>query len=139
MSLPDFIRISPTAAEVSRMNVWLDEKLASSGVERRLGADLKLCLNEIVANLIFYAFADVATPEVFIEISLRPGRVSATVLDNGAHFDLRDWSIRQDRDLLTGELGGFGIPLIRERASRIAYERSGDLNRLEIDFIAANS
>jgi hypothetical protein len=33
---------------------------------------------------------------------------------------------------MSGEPGGFGLGLIRERASRVDYSRDGDLNRLDI-------
>ena len=50
-----------------------------------------------------------------------------------SYFDLRTWQVPKDRDLMTGEPGGFGIALITERATRISYRRgSGRLNRLKI-------
>ena len=132
MDLSDRITLRPSALEVVRMNAWLDQKFAESGVDRTLAADLKLCLNEIVANLISYGFRDVADPLTFVEIKLEPGCASATVTDNGAYFDIRQWESPKGRDLMTAEPGGFGIDLIKERASRIHYMRIGGLNRLEI-------
>ena len=46
--------------------------------------------------------------------------------------DMREWETPADRDLLSGEPGGFGISLIKERASRVFYTRIGDLNHLVI-------
>jgi anti-sigma regulatory factor (Ser/Thr protein kinase) len=132
MSLADRIRLEPTASEVTRLNGWLDQKFAESGLERSLGADLKLCINEVVANLIAYGFKDTADPSTLVEISLKPGRASATVTDNGAYFDIRDFDAPKDRDLMTAEPGGFGVALIKERASRLDYSRGGGFNRLEI-------
>jgi anti-sigma regulatory factor (Ser/Thr protein kinase) len=132
MSPADQISLKPTAWDVTRLNRWLDENFARSGIEKSLAGDLKLCLNEVMANLISYGFKDTAEPTALIAIKLRPGHASATVADNGAYFDIREWHSPKGRDLLTGDPGGFGIALIKERASRIDYRREGDCNLLEI-------
>jgi anti-sigma regulatory factor (Ser/Thr protein kinase) len=132
MSVTDLIRLNPSACEVSRLNAWFDRRCADSGIETTLAADLKLCVNEILANLIGYGFRGTPCPVTVVEITLRPGCASATIVDNGAYFDLREFSLPKDRDLRTAEIGGFGIELIKERASRISYRRVGDLNRLDI-------
>ena len=138
MILNDEISLKPATLEVVRLNTWLDQKFAESGIEQSLAADLKLCLNEIVANLISYAFKDNADPVILIDITLEQGRASATVADNGVYFDPHEWTSPKNRDLMTGELGGFGIALIKERASRIGYVRAGGLNRLSVVCEAAS-
>lgn len=132
MSPADQISLKPTAWEVARLNAWLDENFTRSGVEKSLAADLKLCLNEVMANLMNYGFRDIAEPSVLIEIRLRPGHASASVIDNGNYFDIRDWIPPKARDLMTGDPGGFGIALIKERASHINYRRENERNRLDI-------
>lgn len=132
MTLADQISLKPTALEVRRLNKWLDEKLVDSGVEKSLGDDLKLCLNEVLANLIAYGFRHTAEPFTLVQVRLEPGRASATVYDNGDRFDIREWQTPKDRDLRTAEPGGFGVALIKERASSIEYMREGELNRLDI-------
>lgn len=133
MSLNKSIGLLPTASDVTRFNVWFDQHCAASGIEKTLGADLKLCINEVLANLISYGFNHTAAPLAAVEIDLRPGCASAKVIDNGMHFDLRDWPpVPKDRDLMTAPPGGFGIALIKERASRMSYRRVGDLNEFEM-------
>jgi len=133
MSLKKSIGLLPTASDVTRFNTWFDLECTASGVERRLAANLKLCVNEVLANLISYGFSDTPAPMAAVEIDLRPGRASAKVIDNGVYFDLRDWPpVSKDRDLLTGPPGGFGIALIKEHATAMSYKRIGDLNEFEI-------
>ena len=126
------ISLNPTASEVARFNAWFDQKCVESGIESNLGADLKLCLNEVLANLISYGFKDTPDPTTIVEIKLQPGRASATVTDNGSYFDMRKWQVPKDRDLMTGEPGGFGIALINERATRLFSTRIGELNHLVV-------
>lgn len=132
MMLADHISLEPTASDVSRFNAWFDRKCAESGLEKTLGADLKLCINEVLANLISYGFKDTLDPSTTVEISLQPGCASAVVTDNGQPFDIREWQISKNRNLMTDEPGGFGIALIRERATYVDCTRDGELNRLEI-------
>jgi anti-sigma regulatory factor (Ser/Thr protein kinase) len=133
MSLKNSIGLLPTASDVTRFNVWFDQQCASSGVEKTLAADLKLCVNEVLANLISYGFSDTTAPMAAVEIALRPGYASAKVIDNGIYFDLRDWPpVQKNRDLMTAPPGGFGIALIKERATEMSYKRVGDLNEFEI-------
>ena len=126
------IKLQPTPSDVTRLNAWLDQIFSESRIEKALAADLKLCLNEVVANLISYGLKDIREPFVSIDINLRPGCAKAVVRDNGFHFNIRTWPLQKDRDLMSCEPGGFGVALIRERASRIDYAREGNFNRFEI-------
>jgi anti-sigma regulatory factor (Ser/Thr protein kinase) len=71
-----------------------------------IATDLKLCLDEIVANLIGHAFAETAEPHIVVVIELQKHVAKAEMRDNGIHFD------------------------IRHRAGSIDYERVGGINRL---------
>lgn len=132
MSLAGWIRLSPTAAEVSRFNDWFDRRCAASDIEKSLAADMKLCINEVLANFISYGFKNTANPSIVVNVWLRPGRAMARIFDNGTYFDFRKWERPADRDLPTAEPGGYGIALIKERASRICYGRFCGVNRLKI-------
>ena len=68
-----------------------------------------------------------------VKIRLRPDRAVARIMDNGTYFDLRGWEPRADRNLPAAEaVGGYGIGLIKERASSIHYARFCGINRLKI-------
>lgn len=126
------ISLAPRPAEVSRFNIWLDEKLAESSLDRSLAADLKLCLNEVLANLIAYGLNDIPDGSILVDVRLEPTGAVAVVADNGTYFDIKDYRPVNNRDLMYGEVGGFGVALIKERASRIDYRRSCGLNWLTI-------
>lgn len=127
------IVLKPSVCEITRFNSWLDSAFTAAKLDNVIAADLKLCLNEVIANLISYGFAGTCDPEIEIEIALQKGVATATVFDNGLYFDLRKWTpLERPKDLLTAGIGGFGITLIRERASRIDYQRIDGRNRLTI-------
>jgi anti-sigma regulatory factor (Ser/Thr protein kinase) len=137
MTLADRVSLKPTASEVSRFNTWFDARCTASGIGTTLAADLKLCINEVLANAISYGFADTTDPWIKVRITLDPKRASATIVDNGTYFDLRTWEVPKDRDLKTAEPGGFGIALIKERARQIGYWRLCGRNYLKIVCLAA--
>jgi anti-sigma regulatory factor (Ser/Thr protein kinase) len=136
--MADRISLKPTASEVSRFNTWFDHRCAVSGIGPTLAADLKLCINEVLANAITYGFNDAAHPWIMVRIGLGTHRASATIVDNGSYFDLTTWRGPEQRNLMTDEPGGFGIALVRERASEIRYWRFCRRNHLRIRCEAAD-
>jgi anti-sigma regulatory factor (Ser/Thr protein kinase) len=131
--LSDRIALRPVASDVVRLNAWLDGAFAASSLENPIAADLKLCLNEVFDNLVEYAFKEMAQPLIEVEIALAPGSAEASILDNGAYFDIRRWPAPvMPKDLKTAKPGGFGVALIHALASQIGYERVDGVNRLTI-------
>ncbi len=132
MSETSRMSLNLTASDVTRFNGWLDSRCAASGLDPKLAADIKLCLNEVLANLMSYGLKHTPQPLTVVDLTLHPGCARAAITDNGAFFDMRDWEMPAERDLLNGDPGGFGISLIKERASKVFYTRIGDLNHLII-------
>lgn len=127
------LKLKPVIPEINRLNAWLDAAIDKSGVQHSLGVDLKLCLNEVVINLISYAFATTSEPFIDIEIVLDDDVAKARVRDNGAYFDIRAWPTpTTPEDIVDAQIGGYGILLIRDRARSIDYERHDDVNCLTI-------
>lgn len=120
-------------AEVNRLNHWLDEAFAEAGLAASVADDLKLCLNEAVGNAMLYGFADVAAPEIVVEIALGASSASATITDNGKPFDPLQLPPREKiTDLEHATIGGFGVQLIRQAASSVDYAHVDGRNRLHI-------
>ena len=133
MTFRDSIALEPFASDVVRLNQWLDAAFLRCDVNPSIAADLKLCINEVFANLVSYAFQDTADPQIAVEIELQRELATTVIADNGPYFDLRTWpSLEKPTSLLTAREGGFGIGLIRDCATRIDYERVGATNRLRI-------
>jgi anti-sigma regulatory factor (Ser/Thr protein kinase) len=127
------LALQPTVSEVVRLNAWLDAAFAQGATSASIAADLKLCLNEVVANLIGYAFAETTDPHISVAIDLEADIARAEVIDNGVCFDLRAWPAPgKPEDIMSAPVGGYGILLIRDRASSIEYERIDGTNRLRI-------
>lgn len=133
MSLSERMVLKPVASGVAELNDWLDSAVARSEIKRSIAADLKLCINEAVANLIGYGFGDTVEPSIVVDIKLDFSRGTAVIVDNGGYFDMRQWPpAAKPKDLRTANPGGYGVSLIRERASYFDYVRDGETNKLTI-------
>ena len=122
-------------AEISRLNAWLKDRFSAGGIPEKTAGDIKLCLNEMVANAISYGFPDGGEAEVSVELDIGDDRAVATLLDNGAAFNPLDGpDVRKITDLETAQIGGFGIMLMRQTASAVDYAREGGRNRLTMTF-----
>lgn len=134
MTLTQRLQIEPHTAEVQRLNSWLDASLQAAGTQSQTANDLKLCINEAIANLISYAFGGIKSPIIVVELALDTNSAKAVLFDNGASFDLKNWpEPDKPKSLKDLKPGGFGISLIRERARKLVYETTGSLNKLTIE------
>lgn len=121
--------------ELSRMSRWLRGFAADSNISADRAADLELCLNELVTNIIHHAYADEHDHEIRISLERAPGSLRTTIEDDGRPFDLlRSVLPEQARSLESARIGGWGIPIVRALADHIVHERRDGKNRLTFAF-----
>ncbi len=109
------------------MNAWLQDVFDGAAVPDAAAEAAKLCLNELVANVILYGGAT----RIGLTMTVEDGRLRMTVEDDGAAFDpLAAPEVAAMTGLDDARVGGFGIKLFRENSHSARYERSGGRNRL---------
>ena len=129
------IDLGCSLGEISRLNAWLADRFAEAGLPEKPAGNIKLCLNEAVTNTISYGFGDRDDGEIGVELDIGDRTAVATLVDNGVAFDpLSVPEAAKITDLETAEIGGFGVKLMRELSSSIAYEHAGGRNRLTMTF-----
>lgn len=125
------IALPPTPEALSTLNAWYADQIASADLPPRVVGDMKLCLNELVTNVISYAFRDQPAPQLSVTLHLAAPEIRAEIVDNGLPFDpLAVPEAPPLDDLETAPIGGFGIKLVRETARALRYERVEGENRL---------
>lgn len=121
------LTITARADGITRLNEWFDRVGPSLNIAKTLLTDLKLCVNETVANILTHG----DRPSSGIEIRLWRGEADACaeVVDAGAPFDptLAETSPAA-ADLEDETIGGWGIQLMREFSDRFSYHRRGGCN-----------
>jgi len=110
-----------------------------SSCARALGYDaerigeLELIMEEILVNIIKYAYSGREPGDVTISCSEDGGNLVMEISDSGIPFDLL---AAADPDVTTGiderSVGGLGIYLIKKLADDVKYQREENRNRVTL-------
>lgn len=128
------VAIANQASELARVSRQLDETGALWRLPADVLADLHLALDEVLTNVVSYAYGDDAVRQVAVRIQLHDEVVRAIIEDDGKPFD--PFTVAPpDRTppLHERKVGGLGIHFVRQLMTRVAYERDGNTNRTTLD------
>lgn len=100
---------------------------------------LDLVMEEVIMNVINYAYADGQAGSVEVGYSIEgPGKLSVQVCDNGREFNpLAKAPPDLGQGLADRPIGGLGIFLVKQIARAITYCREGEQNVLTFIIEAA--
>jgi phosphoserine phosphatase RsbU/P len=122
-------------AELARMVAWIDNVAAQLGLGSDATHALHLCLEEAVVNVVTYAFEPGTLHDVHVALWQDDEAMYAEVTDDGYAFDPLSVEMPEaPKDLQSAQVGGLGIKLMRSFAGRVAYQRTGETNRLTLSF-----
>lgn len=95
--------------------------------------NINLVLEEVVSNVIFYAYDDTLKHEINIDLSLQNNLLTIVITDDGKPFDPTSNQL-PDINLKVEErpVGGLGIFLISKIMTEVYYERKENLNILTL-------
>lgn len=122
------LRLTRESAGIERLNDLLREVFARAGTVRSVSDDLKLCLNEAVANVMAHGQTAVsANLRIDVHFIAAETRATAYVDDNCVHFDPLKYPLTAPMNgLRHARIGGFGIALIRATASSLRWQALGE-------------
>jgi anti-sigma regulatory factor (Ser/Thr protein kinase) len=119
--------------ELGPLSEWFRCFARENGIADARALDFELCLNEIVTNVIHYAYADRGAHEIRIFLEREGEDLRATVEDDGRPFNpLEKEPPAIPASLEEARVGGWGIPIVRAFADDLSYERRNGRNRLTI-------
>ena len=115
-------------ARVSRL---IDRVGREYAVPSEVLTNLRIALDEVVTNIVKYAYRDGASHDITIHCEIRDGRLETTVEDDGVAFDPL-LAPRPDlaAPLATRDVGGLGVHFVRNLMSAVIYERVEGRNRI---------
>jgi sigma-B regulation protein RsbU (phosphoserine phosphatase) len=120
-------------SEVGRINDVFEVFFEKHSVDFAVVMKIQLILDELLNNIISYAYADNSEHEIEVRAELAGNRLTVTITDDGIPFnplnmktpdlpsDSEDWSI-----------GGLGIHLVRNLTDEISYQRRIEQNVLRL-------
>jgi anti-sigma B factor antagonist len=130
-SLPFSLQVDRSMRGVARVGAWVDEIAILLNLSHRTEYALRLCLEEVVTNIVTHAkpVPGVDGGTIALRMIAEPGRLYLTLQDHCEEYNpLQDGNIGETQDL-TGE-GGLGIGLLRQHAREVTWSRVGTANRL---------
>jgi anti-sigma regulatory factor (Ser/Thr protein kinase) len=98
---------------------------------RTVVSRINLALDEVLTNVISYAYEDDGTHEIEVHLEVEDEDVVVEVTDDGRPFDpLSVAAADIDLSLEERPIGGLGIHLVRRVMDHVEYRRDGDSNVL---------
>jgi len=111
------------------MNRAIDECLARHGIDAEGQSDVRLVLEELLANAIDHGGAVDCT----VDLSFTERTITLRIVDDGMPFNPLDTpDLELDAEDLDRPIGGLGIHLIKTMSLDAVYAREGDRNRLTL-------
>lgn len=133
MAVELHLRVRNDTGELARVAAALE----TFGAEHGLGAkdvfDVTLALDEILTNVIWYAFESGAEREIDVRLGLADGELRIEVEDGGRAFDplsVPAVDLALERPAEEREVGGLGMHLVRHAMHALEYRREMDRNIL---------
>lgn len=116
-------------AELRPLSEWFRQFASDNGIAGGRALDFELCLNELVTNVIHYAYADKGWHEIRVALEREGDELRATIEDDGGPFNpLEKESPAIPHSLEHAAVGGWGIPIVRALVDDLSYERRDGRN-----------
>lgn len=110
---------------------FLEQNMQGKVLDETLQMQLQLVLEEVVVNVISYAYPGETDKDIFVEIGWNGGCMEITVIDSGIPFNPLE---KEDPDLTLSveerPIGGLGIYLVKQLMTDVHYIRREGKNIL---------
>ncbi len=117
--------------EIRRMAGIMDSFGKANGLSQELINDANLALEEIVNNIIYYAYEDKKEHLIHVRMNIESGELVLEVADDGKPFDPLSAPVSDtDRPIEERTEGGLGIFLSRRIMNSMEYKREDGKNIL---------
>ncbi len=104
--------------------------LENNAVDEHALAAVELVLEESISNTLRYGYDDGAPHSIEIDLQIDLDEVQLLIVDDGKPFDpLEGDAVLLPDSLDDAQVGGLGLLMIRNTASRMSYERRDGRNR----------
>jgi serine/threonine-protein kinase RsbW len=127
------VSLANNVGEIRRVNAALLDFLGEEGAPPRVINRVRLSIEELVVNIVNYAYADDGAHRIDVEVRTEPGRVVIQVEDDGRAFDPNEVAPPAlGTSALDRPKGGLGIFLVKRLSDEVTYVRHGGRNRVRV-------
>ena len=123
------LQVTNRTEEIGRVNERFNEFAGQHGVPEGERRRINLIFDELLNNIITYAFEDERDHVIDIAVSLERDRLVVTIADDGRPFNPFG-RIPPETDLPVDdrEIGGLGLHLVKSVMDKVTYQRLGTKN-----------
>jgi anti-sigma regulatory factor (Ser/Thr protein kinase) len=116
--------------EIDRVNESFNDFAKEHDVQDSTRRRMNLVFDELLNNVISYAFEDEAEHQIEIAVSLVRGCLKVTIADDGRPFNPFRESTPPHVELSIDErpIGGIGVHVVKNVMDEVTYERLGTKN-----------
>ena len=125
------LKLSNQMNELERVNQFIEEIGEELGLDMELQMNLNLVMEEMVVNVISYAYPEGKTAEIELVAESDGKELTFVLSDQGKEFD-PTLSDNPDLDVNPAErdLGGMGIYIVKNIMNEVTYQRLEGKNLL---------
>ncbi|MBQ3700588.1 MAG: ATP-binding protein [Prevotella sp.] len=117
--------------ELERVNQFVEEIGEELGLDMELQMNLNLVMEEMVSNVIFYAYPEGKTADIELQAESNGKELTFVLSDQGKEFDP---TAKEDADPdvnpIDREIGGMGIYIVKNIMNQVTYQRLEGKNLL---------
>ena len=125
------IKIKNQVGELEKVNTFIEEIGDELQLDMELLMNLNLVMEEMVSNVIFYAYPEGKTADIELSAECTGHTLTFVLSDKGREFDP---TMKEDIDTGTDpadrELGGLGIYIVKNIMNEVTYQRLEGKNLL---------
>jgi sigma-B regulation protein RsbU (phosphoserine phosphatase) len=127
------MQITNEHTEIDRVNEAFNEFGERCSIPMKISLKVNMVFDELLANVISYAYADEETHEIDIEFDCEGQQLTIHITDDGAPFNP---FTREDPDTTLSlddrEIGGLGIHLVKNAMDETLYQRRHNRNTVTL-------
>ena len=125
------IKIKNEVGELERVNQFVEEIGEELGLDMELQMNLNLVMEEMVSNVIFYAYPEGKHEEIELVAESDGKELTFVLSDKGKEFDP---TLKEDADPnvnpMERDIGGMGIYIVKNIMNEVTYQRLEGKNLL---------
>ena len=125
------IKLKNQVGELERVAVFIEEICEELGLGMELQMNLNLVMEEMVSNVIFYAYPEGTDAEIGLMAEYDGKELTFVLSDQGREFDP---TLKEDADVdvnpIDREIGGMGIWIVKNIMNQVTYQRLEGKNLL---------
>ena len=119
--------------ELTKVTDFIEAVAEEAGVDMRTMMKLQLVMEEMVANVIFYAYPKGTSADITLTAESDGQELTFVLSDSGKPFDP---TAKEDADTesnpMDREQGGMGILIVKNIMNEVSYQRFGETNQLTL-------